>query len=85
MVTIPAGTARLERLRLMVELAEEDAGLHARDAAAPGSMRMPFIWREVDHQAVVAERQPWKAVAAAPHRDRQPGPPEAHRGGRRPG
>jgi hypothetical protein len=57
-----------ERLRLVVELAEEGAAVHLR-AAAPGVDTHAAHPREVDHDPVVAGGEPRDAVAAAPDRD----------------
>ena len=61
-----------ERLGLAIELAEQHAGLRRTAARASGSTRIPLIGAEVDEHAVVAHRQPGKAVAAAAYRDREP-------------
>ena len=69
-----------ERLRLLVELAEQDARLHARRALL-GIDADALHRREVDHQRVVCDRQARERVPATPHRDRQPAlAPELHGG-----
>ena len=69
-----------ERLRLLVELAEQDARLHARRALL-GIDADALHRREVDQQRVVCDRQAGERVPAAPHRDRQAaGAPELDRG-----
>ena len=55
----PGRDREAERLRLAVELAEQNAGLHARDVRRSGSTRMPFIG-EVDQQGVIRDRQAGK-------------------------
>ena len=69
-----------ERLRLPVELAEQDARLHARGALL-GIDAHALHRREVDHQRVVGDRKARERVPAAAHGDRQAArAPELHRG-----
>ena len=57
-----------ERLRLVVEVAEEGAAAHACRAVLRIDAHVAHA-REVDHDAVVTRRQARDAVPAAPHRD----------------
>ena len=67
---LAAGGREAERLRLAVELAPRQAGLG--DCRLRRRIDMDALHRRtVDHQAVVHDRVPGDAVAAAPHRRRQ--------------
>ena len=61
-------------LRGLVQLAQQHAGLHPGHAGG-GVDADPLHQAQVHHQPVVAHRQPREAVAAAAHRDGQPGLP----------
>ena len=68
----PAGHREPERLRRPVELARAARRPARAPCAPPGSTRIPFIRRQVDHDAVVADRVAGEAVAAAADGDGSP-------------
>ena len=67
----PRRRGQAERLRLAVELAEQDARLHARGARLRVDTHA-LQQAEVDDERIVRDGQAREAVPAAPNGDRQP-------------